>query len=144
MKELVMMREGGALKPRDPYSLELLEGVKSGVDVMAKVWQPRNLKYHKMAWAALKMVADNHPRYTSPNQVLTDLKKLGGYYKEFDGVDPQTGQQVKYMVLDSISFYTMDQLEFAEFWRVAKINIRTFMLPGIDEDQFARELLEML
>lgn len=141
-----MMKPEGklVLSPRDPHSQELLSGITPGVDLMCKVWQPRNLQQHRRMMVLLSKIAENHPRYVRADQVLTDLKKLGGYFDEFEGVHPETGEVVQYMHLRSVSFYSMDQAEFAQFWKTAVHNIKTYLLPGIEETDLYRELVDAL
>ena len=144
MIELIMVREGQALKARDPHSFELMMGITPGKDLMAKVSQPRNPGQHKLIWAMCKLIADNHPQFADSEHVMMELKRLSGLLRQVTGVNPRTGEVVDYFVVESISWATMDQVRFAQVFRTMRSQALRFMLPGVTDDQISSQLLEML
>lgn len=142
--ELIMRREGQALRARDPHSHELLMGITAGVDVMARVTQPRNPAQHRLVWALVKLIADNHPDYSNPAEVMRHLKMLAGLVNEFPGVNPRTGEAMIYYEVQSLSWATMDQIRFSQVFPSLMHAAVKHMLPGITSDTVHSEILEMV
>ena len=76
---------------------------------------PLYLKEHKKLFALLRFIAENSEVYNTERKVLTVLKILTGHVEFI--ADPRTGELVAQP--DSISFESMDQIEFSEWYEKA-------------------------
>jgi hypothetical protein len=79
MTKVVVVSNGRALLPRDPYSEDVIRTM-SREDAMATISQPRGLKYHKFMMVMLHKVAQNHATLTTVGEVMHRLKMLSGMY----------------------------------------------------------------
>ena len=145
MKELVIVRQGVKLLPRDQTSFDAMMLIPPGVDVMAKVWQPRNLKQHKFMIGICRLVLENSDRFKTVDDVLRELKILTDHYDIQARVDTSTGEITQFVVLKSLSFYAMDQVAFAEWFRFKGLPaILTHLLPGVREEELLSMMKEVL
>jgi len=71
----------------------------------------RNIKFHRKFWALLNMVYDNQEIYNNKLHLRHDLTIAAGFYEKrfnFEGVEIYEPK--------SISFASMDENEFSEFY----------------------------
>lgn len=139
-----MQRDRGALKPADPYSDELLAGIPHGTDLVVTVESPRQVKFSKMVHATLAAVARNHPDFRTVEDLKRELKIRSRMMSPIAGVDRRTGKPMIYWELQSVSFHSMDELEFRRVWGLWKDIIAREIIPGIDNDALEAEALASL
>jgi hypothetical protein len=136
---LMMVRERNSLVPADSFSAEALDAMKNGEVVRAVVTRPRNEKHHRKFFALLNVVFEAQDRYPTLDRLLHAIKIGVGLYE----LVPLTKTQT---VIDvgSISFASMDQAEFTNFYdKVVKL-IVTRILPGADSAELEARVLEIL
>jgi len=140
MKEVIVRAENGRLHPRDPHSQEIILGLSRDVDVMAKIWQPRNLQQTRFMYALLNKIARTHPDLTTPEAILHHFKIFARLFDPIVGHDGRT-----YIVPRSLSFTSMDQAEFQQiFEHQFKPFIRERVLPGVTDADLYREVMDSL
>lgn len=145
MKELILIRQGQKFLPRDQVSWDTMMTIKSGVDVMAKVWRPRHLKQHKFMIGICRLVLENSDRFKTVDDVLRELKILTEHFDLQERVNMNTGEVTHFLVLKSLSFYAMDQIAFSEWFHLkAMPAILTHLLPGVREEELLSMMKEVL
>lgn len=110
-----MVREGGHLVPRDPYSYDVVVSLTPGRDVFVDVRQARNPKQHKLLFALLHKVAQNDPKGRTVEVLLQDLKIAAGMVRPVIKTirGPRGQPRVEtFLVVQSIAFASMSQADF--------------------------------
>lgn len=85
--------------------------IKAGEVYMFEFKKPRNYQFHKKFFALIKLVFDNQEHYRNMEHLRHDLTIRAGYYDIRYDMDGGEIQDPK-----SISFGSMDELEFNEFY----------------------------
>lgn len=137
--EILLVREGSKLGAADPISAEAIAGLKFGEALTAKIQRPRNPKHHRKLFALLKVVFDNQTTYATTEQLLEALKLATGLFETGLTVD-----RMPYVRPLSISFASMDQHSFNEFYDRAVDVILTKVLPNTDKADLEKQVLEIL
>lgn len=96
----------------------------------------RNLKFHKLFFALMRMTFENQEAYSNLNDLRRDLTITAGYYNETANV--LTGEVFKHA--KSISFASMDNIEFSELYEAIKTVIIQWL--GITNEQIEEEILQ--
>ena len=158
---------GGHLRPATDEALAWVRRMNPGNIIECDVVRPRSQQHHRLFFALLKIVSDNHPDGASVDMLL-DIIKLGvghttlvklpqrvlgriiaqlmPWLKQFipsSYLDITLRGDVYYAVPKSISFAAMDEDEFGEFFNKAVDYIIAEILPGIDKDALTREVYDM-
>jgi len=123
----------------DDVSREYAAKVKLGEDRKIKITLPRNIKFHNKFWAVIDMVAQNQSRieYSTPKQgrermiyAVMYILKRGSFW----------GRDNEHFERDSISFASMDDIEFGQLYtEVLDVCLKYFC--PMDKDDFEMELL---
>ena len=145
----------GALRPADEQAETILAKIAEGTTVMADVTRPRNVQHHRLLFALLKLTVDNTDRYPTVATLLSALKLATGHYdvvmvrrswwaRILAGLGLQETDDMPVLIPASISFTSMDQTAFDDFYsRCLDIIIRD-ILPGTDRDDLEREVYELI
>jgi hypothetical protein len=125
------------LVPIDPTEAEHLRQKKIGQGeiVAVEIRRARHPGQHRAMMALLRLVSQNMDPEPGVERLLIDLKMRLGYAEPV--IPIATGDQALppvYWRLESISFESMDQAEFREFWRKACRIIITEYWPGMTEE----------
>lgn len=137
--ELWLVRRMGHLVPANEQSAELLAKLPQDRWVLASIRNPRNLKHHRKFMALVQAVyphQDMWPTFNSFRRALTAALGHGEVVTAKDGR--------KYIEAESISFASMDQTEFEEFYNKAVDLILTRILPAVNKDDLEREVNDIL
>lgn len=122
MTTIFLQRTGNFLAPDGDESIAALETIPMGKTLKAEVTQPRNIKHHKLFFALCGRIGAGIGK---PAAWVADAFKVEtGTFTvyHYGGKD--------HMVLGSISFASMDQIAFREFFeRCVEIAYRVW---GID------------
>lgn len=133
------MRTPRGLSPYDEAAQRALKSVKIGTVLRADLTVPRNLKHHRKFFALLQCVWQATDKWPTVDDLLTELKMELGVTKTV--VLHSTGEVVK--VPGSISFASMDQAEFDEFYERA-LRALCEIAGGIEHDALRNEVLNQL
>lgn len=131
------------LFPVDDEGTGVLFKIKLGKEVGCEVIQRRNPKHHRLFFAILKFIKEHCERFEpTPIEKIKDAVKLAtGLADTF--IDAETGKT--YYVLRSMSWASMDQIEFNRFFDDATQVIATrWMPPGTTAESVRDELLAMV
>ena len=131
-------RSGDKLVPITEWDREQLLDVPEGKDLSIKLTRTRSAKQHRLFWSLMQIVVDNHPYYLRPEQMVEWLKLRLGYVEEvmFNNGDMMTK-------LSSISFSSMGQSEFQDFFNKSLYVITTEVTP-ISRQELISELETIL
>lgn len=137
--EFSMRKHLGSLRPADHDAEEALRRMPANALVMVKVKRPRNIQHHRKLFTLLNIVVENQEHYQTTEHLLAVLKVVAGHCDTYPMADGNTA-----FVPRSISFASMDQTEFEEFYDKAVKFIVTKVIPGLKREDLEREVLEMI
>lgn len=118
---------GGTLVADDEMSKGRLDKFKAGTVLKTELTKPRNYQFHKRFFAMRDVAFDNQEQYTDQEDFRKALIIEAGYYHEVRLLD---GTILK--VAKSISFGSMDEVEFGELYAKVFSVILWKVLPGAD------------
>ena len=139
MTDLLMAKTLTGLVPSDDASREDLRGIKLGTILRCKVSRLRNASHHRKFFALLNTVWSACDQWPSVDSLLTDLKFRLRHTD--DVLLVSTGEIVR--IPKSISFASMDQTEFDQFYASALRELCE-MAGGIEESALRQAVLEQL
>lgn len=137
--EVLLIKEGNRLAPADPISAESIDGMKQGEVVTATIRRSRNPRHHKLLFALLKIVYENQEAFPTMEELLSAIKLATGLFDTGKTVDGFPYARPK-----SISFASMDQTSFAEWYEKALDVIITKIIPGLDKESLREEVLAIV
>lgn len=111
MKIALVKTLSGTIIPANDSDKERLKKFKAGEMFFADLVKPRNLKFHRKAFALFNMVFQNQEVYTNLEDLRHDLTIEAGYFTQGVNIHGELVKRAK-----SISFAHMDDLEFEEFY----------------------------
>lgn len=127
-------RTMNGLKPADANSEGVINELPIGQTLKVTITQPRNVAHHRKFFAMLNIIYENQSHYQSLDELLYAVKMKLGY------VIPVTIKGQQGFMPKSISFTSMDQSAFSEFYERTVDFVATEIIPGLDENDLAREL----
>ena len=136
---VIMRRHGDRLVPVAEWERERLMEIPEGRDLTVKITRTRSAKQHRLFWALMQKVVDNHPYYVRAEQLVEWMKIRLGYVEEIMFHDGQMLTKVS-----SISFGSMGQDAFQKFFNMALDVITTEVLPETNKEDLIREGEQML
>lgn len=142
MKMMLMKTERGLRGVTDEDHLawikfkQRLERMDVGEYLLIESKRPRNPGHHRKLFALLRLVADNSETYDTIQRALYAIKVVTGHTQP--AIDPLSGELTS--VPDSISYASMDQDKFNEFYNQAVDGVLQHLLPGMPREKFDRLL----
>lgn len=100
--------------PLNDESVKATLKIKEGDEIYVEYKPRRSYKFHKKYWALLNAVLYNQEHYKSVDNIHEAVKYRAGYYET---IIPLIGDP--FIVTKSISFHTMDAIDFESFYNVA-------------------------
>ena len=135
MKSIYVIKlQDGLLMPAYDEDKELLKRIKTGEVVQMKFSKPRNFGNHKRFFAMLNCVIHNLPEdfpdcYQNIDYLRTEVI-IGTGYCEW-----RTSRGgVKYPVAKSMSFSSMDEMEFLELYEKVSNYLLKHFLIGVEKE----------
>lgn len=137
MPELWMRKTlSSVLEPADDVAREYLKKIRPGQDVRVKVTRPRNSKFHRKYFSLLNVVFDNQEKYSSFDAFRAEVTMRAGFFTEHRHLSGRVSFQPK-----SISFASMDELEFGDLYsRTIDVLLEHF-IPGTDRADLEEAVL---
>ena len=112
--ELLLLRTPSGLLPHTDEAVNAIKKVPVGECILVE-WKPRrNIKFHKKYYALLNAVLPNQDHYKTVELLHESVKFRAGY---FDTLITHKGE--KFLKAKSISFSSMDEVEFNMFYQRA-------------------------
>lgn len=127
------------LKPADEVSAELINKLKVGDVVEIEIRRPRNLKFHRKAFALMQLAYENQEQYTDFDQFRRALTIEAGYFDDLRLLDGTTIREAK-----SLSFAKMDEDEFGKLYNSLINTILRVVLPGTDRPELEAQVERFL
>jgi hypothetical protein len=137
--ELLIQRDGNRLVAADPYSLDALQGLPKGQTLNVTIKRPRNVKHHRKFFALLGIVYDAQSRYPTTDHLLNAIKIAIGHYDLVPLTKKHTVIQTR-----SISFASMDQAAFEQFYDRVILVIVKDILPGVQAKELEAQVLDII
>jgi len=100
--------------PCDEATTKAFNKVKDGYDIFAEYKPRRNMKFHKKYFALLNAVVIHQDHYKTVDNLHEAIKFKAGYYETIIPLEREAFLKTK-----SISFHSMNNQEFEEFYSVA-------------------------
>lgn len=135
MPDVYFARTIGGLAPVDDAAREAMAHYGNGEVLRVKLYRDRNPRHHRLFFGLLKLVFDNQERYLSQEALRFAITIQAGYVDEIRLSGDRVALKPK-----SISFGSMDQLEFSKFYTAALEAIKA-LLPELAHVDWERELL---
>lgn len=137
--DVLLIREGQRLAAADPISLECIESIKFKETVTALIRRNRNPSHHKKLWALIAVVFPHQTQYATQHDLLNALKVATGYFETGVTIDG-----IPFMIPKSISFASMAQTPFEQWYdRVVDV-ILTRILPAVNRDELTERVNDIL
>jgi hypothetical protein len=140
MTKMVFRKVLGHLVPVDEEAQKFLAQTKFGQDVMVEARRARNPRHHRKLFALLKLVVENQEHYKTVEHLLDALKVATGNCKEY----PTYDGTLRIIVPLSISFESMDQVAFSEWYDRAVNIICAKIIHGTDSETLKAEVDALL
>lgn len=90
---------------------EKAKNLKVGEEYFFEVKKSRNIKFHRKAFALFNLVFENQERYSNLNDLRHDLTIAAGFFTERTNLQGELIREAQ-----SISFASMDELKFGEYY----------------------------
>lgn len=139
MADLYLVRTVQGLAAFDDAGVGIMRKIKLGKVVKCEVTQPRHLAHHRKFFALLNTVWATAGDWPSVDDLLVELKLKIGIYTTV--AMRETGELVK--ILGSISFASMDQLQFDAFYENA-LHALCEIAGGIKSEALREEVLRQV
>src|SRR5450755_3270520 len=136
--DVLLVKEGTRLCAADTLSAEALDGIRNKETVTACIRRPRNPKHHRLLFALLQTVFENQTQFATVQELLSALKLATGLFEIGKTVDG-----IPYTIPKSISFASMDQSSFSQWYERALDVILTKILPGVNRDELNDRVREI-
>ncbi len=128
----------GCLMPASPEAENALLKIKLDTIVEADPKQKRNLQLLRLYWATMEKIAENQTHYPDAKAVDAAFKVACGHC---DWIETSKGLVG---IPRSISFASMDQIEFDVFWNKALRYCCEQVIPGLDGERLRAEVMDMV
>ena len=140
MADCLVVKKLKALHPIDAEGEAVLRNLGQGEIVRVEIKRPRNVLFHRKLFALLTIILDNQEFYKSIEDLLDVAKIRAGHVRV---VETKMGQV---LVPKSISFASMDDVAFANFYDRVIVWVVTEVIPGLKrkdlDEAVEAELLE--
>lgn len=127
------------LVPDDDVSRQYVKKLKAGEPVMVVIRKPRNIKFHRKLFALLNLAFENQDKYDDFEAFRKEVVMRAGFWEEHHHLSGAISYTAK-----SLSFATMDELEFSMVYdKVIDAIIQHFM-PGTDAGELEAAVSDVL
>lgn len=142
--KLTLLRTDKGLQAISPYQLDQIQKLKIGEEYEVEVKQPRNYEFHKKFFAFVRLCYFHKPeqydRIISSEEDMLDFIKIGvGHCKTWTTPKGDTAYKP-----ESISFASMDNLAFQEFYDRCVDFALKYILKGLSKYQIEQEIIDFI
>lgn len=142
MSEIYLRRTLAGLAATDEAGVEALRKIKQGDIVRCEVSRPRNVQFHRRYFALLNTVWATCGDWPDVEALLRELKFRVGLVDVQRVVDRKTGEVLaELQIPGSISFASMSEDQFREFYNRCVDVVCRDMVPGLDDAVLREEIL---
>ena len=128
----------GGLYPANQQAADYMKGIKANETLRAMISKPRNYEFHKKFFALLQLVYDNTgcEKYDNFEAFRAEVTMRAGKFTEHVHLSGAIS-----FVPKSISFASMDQVEFEGLYSKAVNVILKHFLPKTNPEKLEQEVL---
>lgn len=137
--DVLLIREGTKLAAADPISFELLQAIPLRQTLTASIRRPRNPRHHAKLWTLISAVLEHQHSFPTKEDLLNAIKLATGSFDTGKTVDG-----VPYVMPQSISFASMDQARFEQWYERAVEVILTKIVPSINRTELEARIYDVL
>jgi hypothetical protein len=130
---------GSSLSPLYDAARDALRPVPVGAVIMVTWKRPRNLKHHNKFFALLDLIFRNQSLYATLDDLRDAITVYVGHAEVMILRDGREVHRPK-----SIAFHKMDQDQFDQFYAAVIQVVAEKILPGVDQKDLERELLDFI
>lgn len=130
----IMVKRLGALRPTDDEGTEAMRKIPDGSLVKVTWTRPRNIRFHNKFFAMLGIVLKNQEHYKSMDELKQVCKLRIGHVHV---VQTPYGEE---RWPKSISWASMDETEFSEFYDRAVDWVISEVIPGLQRQHLDAEV----
>lgn len=134
--EGVFLKRGGALWPADPVASQIMRSIGQGKRCLCGVRVPRSIKQNAFIHALLTRILDNTDRFKDLDDLKDYLKVRSKMFRLRVLPDGST-----VLELQSVSFGSMDQLQFQKVVNRWLWIVENEIIPDIDDAALRAEIL---
>jgi hypothetical protein len=128
--------QNGKLIPEYNNDYEQMSKLRSGVTYSVEIKQPRNVQFHRKAFALFNLCYENQETFNNIDEMRAWLTMRAGWYKR---VPTPTGEMFQ---PKSISFSSMDETEFSEYYNRVMDVICLWL--DTDQETIAEQLVNFM
>jgi hypothetical protein len=130
----------GGFRPIDEAGEEFMRRIKRGEVVSIEVKRPRNIQHHRLFWALMTIVWQNHDqeRYPTVEDLVAAVKIAAGHRTRIQLPGGEVG-----FIPGSIAFHKMSQDDFGAFWERVVDLVCAHFLPGVTPEALRAEVENM-
>lgn len=139
MKLYVCKGLGATLRPADEVATDAIRKFPAGEIYEIEIKRPRNLKFHRKAFALMQLAYENQENYTEFDQFRRALVIEAGYFDDLRLLDGTTVREAK-----SLSFAKMDEDDFGKLYNALINTILRVVLPGVDRPELEAQVEQFL
>jgi hypothetical protein len=135
--KILLIRQGDTFKPLSEQDWEKTKRVKDGQIIEVDYKKPRNPLFHNKFMSMIRVVYNNQEQYDTIEGVLNVFKVQLGH------CDTMMYRDMEIRIPRSISFGSMDELEFSEFYDRAVDFALSRFLPTVTRaelEEYASEI----
>ena len=138
MARCLVVKKFKALHPIDAEGEAVLRNIALGEIISVEIKRPRNVLFHRKLFACLSIVLENQSFYTSIEDLLAVAKIRAGHVRV---IETQVGQV---LVPKSISFASLDNVQFQAFYDKVMVWICAEVIPGLEKHDLDEEVRQQL
>lgn len=139
MAELWLIRKMDMLVPANEQTLDALRKMKPGQWYRADIKMPRNVKFHRKYFALLGAVYPHQTMWPTFKKFRAKFEEALGH-----GEYHTNARGERYFENESISFASMQEDEFEQFYERAVELILTRILPNVGRADLDRQVEEIM
>lgn len=142
MTEILMQKFEDSFHPVDAEGIAALKATPENSIIKIKFSVPRNARQLRLFFAMVNVVFDHQPEprwFATRDKLREAITIRAGHFHEVKGPKGEV-----YTIPDSISFGSMDQMAWREFFDAAKNVILTQILPRVNSRDLDRQVADML
>lgn len=130
---------GATLRPADEVATDAIRKFPAGEIYEVEIKRPRNLKFHRKAFALMQLAYENQENYTEFDKFRRALVIEAGYFDDLRLLDGTTVREAK-----SLSFAKMDEDDFGKLYNALINTILRVVLPGVDRPELEAQVEQFL
>lgn len=139
--KVYFVKNKGAFYPANEESDEYFKKIKQDVVISCEMKRPRNYLNHKRYYALLQIVLENQEIFKNIDQLKDAIKLMVGHVKYTRVYNKRTKEWVLTEIPKSISFASMPEPEFQDYFSKSIDAIIKYIITGMEKDDLINEVL---